>query len=387
MYVDTPVLLYRANNDQTEMKAARQQSQELQQTHQYINNILSAEPKKESKPSSIRVSPIKDQQLRFSEPPAPPPQQPLPEKPDAPSLRRTDTERPSLNGSPVRPDSKISTLADALTSAKKEIEAQSVRVQSLEALLNEERRAREDAEERANRLEQQSLKDRDQPESVQVDGVSGTNVDSHPSESVPDQEQGEDATSQNGSASPTGADAATARLQQRLELMMSEMNEMKQQMEKYRQRAEDAEAENLTNRKTLAEMVEKIRENDAKNANKAAKRRSRRNSALSQSSSDPVVADGSEEFENAEEGDITIINEDADNNVPEGLKQRVQNGHAIGQDAAADLAKAAHALTTRQTNRSGMTLASGAPAASMLVVVALGVAVMTWLNNYPKVER
>jgi hypothetical protein len=85
---------------QAEIKAAKQQSQELQQTHQYINAILTADPKRESARASpidpTKISPIKDNSLkaRFSDPPAPPPQQPLPAKPDAASsLRRSDTER------------------------------------------------------------------------------------------------------------------------------------------------------------------------------------------------------------------------------------------------------------------------------------------------------
>jgi len=94
----------------------------------------------------VKISPIKDLKTRFLEPPAPPPQQPLPEKPDAPSFKRADTEKPKNIGSPVRSDAQMSTLTDALSSAKKEIESQGIRLRDLETLLNEERRAREDAE-------------------------------------------------------------------------------------------------------------------------------------------------------------------------------------------------------------------------------------------------
>ncbi|KAF2192516.1 hypothetical protein K469DRAFT_312893 [Zopfia rhizophila CBS 207.26] len=372
-----------------EIKAARQQSQELQQTHQYINSILSTDPKKEpTKPSPtshVKVSPIKDLKARFSDPPAPPPQQPLPAKPDTsqPSLQRSETERPESSSSPVRSDSQsqITTLADALTSAKKEIESQSVRLRDLEALLTEERRARENAEERASRLERESLKDREVPEPTLVNG------DSNESETAPQPEQEEGARLDNESASPNIADVATARLQQRLELMMSEMNEMKQQMERYRERAETAEAESANHRKTLAQMVEKIRQDDAKNATREAKRRSRSDSDLAQDSTSAGI-DGLGEND-AEEGEITIINEkDVDGDGAGALlrRVRVQNGRPVHHEESSDH-KASQALATRLPNRNDMALAHGGPAVSILTVVALGVAVMAFLNSYPKVER
>jgi hypothetical protein len=131
----------------------------------------------------------------------------------------------------------MSTLAEALSSAKKEIESQGMRLRDLETLLNEERRAREEAEDRANRLERESLKDLELSEPALVNG------DNSDTETVVEleKEEDEDVKLENESASPSLADVATARLQQRLETMMSEMNEMKQQMEKYRERAETAE--------------------------------------------------------------------------------------------------------------------------------------------------
>ncbi|ORY19708.1 hypothetical protein BCR34DRAFT_471208 [Clohesyomyces aquaticus] len=376
-----------------EIKAARQQSQELQQTHQYLNSILTMEPKKEpAKPSTnnhVKVSPTKDLKARFSEPPAPPPQQPLPEKPDAhqPSLRRSDTERPKSTGSPVRPDShlQISSLADALTSAKKEIENQSVRLLNLETLLNEERRAREDAEERANRLEREAPKE-DPPEPT-LPLVNGAEPES---ESEPQSEEEKSSGLENGSVSPNLADVATAHLQQRLESMMSEMNEMKQQMERYRIRAETAEAETATHRKTLAEMVEKIRKDDAKKATKQARRPSRSDSDGDKDSAKAGL-DGSDDASDSEEGEITIVNEkDVDEDGAGALLRRVvQNGGLVSHEGAADVdpAKDAHALATRLPNRNDMVLSNGGPAISILSVVVLGVAVMAWLNSYPKVER
>jgi hypothetical protein len=366
-----------------EIRAAKLQSQELQQTHHYINSILSTEPKKESSKSgslSHKVSPIKDIKNRFSEPPAPPPQQPLPEKPDAPSIRRTDTERPLGTSSPARPDTRITSLADALCSAKKEIEAQSVRVQDLEAMLNEERRAREVAEERANRLLLESSKDQKEADLTRAgDGQS--------SENAPEVEQ-DPTGAEDASDAPNMVDVATSRLQTRLELMMAEMSEMKQQMERYRQRAEEAEAESAMHRQTLAEMVEKIRQDDAKTADRVARRQSRSGSDHAQASPGAAV-DGVEKGSDTEEGEITIINEkELDGETSDGLSQRhgLQKRLANGV-ASADSTKVPQTLATHQFNRNDMVMTHGAPAVSILTVVALGVAVMAWLNSYPKVER
>lgn len=318
------------------------------------------------------MSPIKDINLkaRFSEPPAPPPQQPLPEKPDAhSSLRRSDTERPKINGSPVRSDTQMSSLNEALQNAKKEMESQSIRLRNLETLLNEERRAREDAEERANRLERErAVEEQEAPD------------EAHKSEAVHDAEDSETETIvANGPMSSIKADTAAARLQQKLDIMMSEMSELRIQMETYRERAESAEAD----RKSLAEMIENIRQDNAKKSNK---RRSR-------GDSDPVeeavpMSDAQDnDTEESEEGEILIINEDVeDDNTQTLIRRAVQNGRQVQQETEKPVAKTPGVLTTR-ANRNEIALAHGAPAVSILTVVALGVAVMAWLNNYPKVDR
>ncbi|KAJ4286246.1 hypothetical protein N0V90_013280 [Kalmusia sp. IMI 367209] len=360
-----------------EMKAARQQSQDLQQTHSYINAILTADPKKEatkqSPINSTKISPIKDLNLkaRFSDPPAPPPQQPLPEKPDAHSLRRVDSEKLKINGSPVRSDAQMSTLTEALHTAKREIESQSVRLRDLEAMLTEERRAREDAEERANRLERER-------ESTQP---ALTNGDIHKADPTDESDEVETVIA-NGSVSSNLPEVATARLQQRLDTMVSEMNEMKMQMERYRQRAETAEAD----RKSLAEMIENIRHDNAKIAGKEARRRSRSNSESANGALDEK-ADRSANDAGTEEGEITIINErDVDEDAAGTiLRKTVQNGRPVEGADAVEANKTSQALAT-QANRNDAML-HGAPAVSMLTVVALGVAVMAFLNSYPKVDR
>ena len=360
------------------MKAAKQQSQELQQAHQYINAILSAEPKKEpakqSSANSVRISPVKDINLkaRFSDPPAPPPQQPLPEKPNAASsLKRSDTERPKT-ASPVRSDAQMSSLTEALNSAKKEIESQGARLRDLESLLSEERRAREDAEERANRLERESIKEPEQQGEAHE-------VSREANESVI--EEASNTGLENGSASPT-ADT-TARLQHRLETMMLEMNEMKQQMERYRERAEAAESD----RKSLAEMIENIRKDNAESSSGRGRRRSRSGSAKAREVAGAGV-DGSGD-DNAEEGEITIIKDhDVDEDSAGPLLRRAggqQDGHAVDGQAK-ESSKPASALSI-QRHSSADLMYHGGPVGAIVTVVAIGVAVMAMLNQYPKAER
>jgi hypothetical protein len=267
----------------------------------------------------------------------------------------------------------VSSLNEALTSAKKEIESQGIRLRDLETLLNEERRAREDAEERATRLERETSKEQEDAEAVMGDDETHETEASEP-------EQEKLTGSENGSAS-SSADDSTARLQQRLELMMSEMNEMKRQMERYRERAETAEAD----RKTLAEMIENIRKDNAKTASKEARRRSRSNSASVRSSMKAGidVADGHE----AEEGEITIIREkDVDEDGPDTSFPETshQNGHTVEQNGS-NAAEESDSLVAQRPGRDAMYF--GGPVGAMVTVVAIGVAVMAMLNQYPKAER
>jgi hypothetical protein len=262
----------------------------------------------------------------------------------------------------------MSTLTDALSSAKKEIESQSVRLRDLEAMLNEERRAREDAEERANRLERETLKEQQEEDFHHANGSA-----------EPDMEE-KTISMENGSTSP-GAAETTSRLQQRLELMMTEMTEMKQQMERYRDRAETAEAD----RKSLADMVESIRRDNARASSREARRRSR-----SASRSTRAIAsaghDGSEDDNDTEEGEITIIKDD-DESTQELLRRaHMPNGHSVDSDGDKAAAKAANSLVTQRYGRSDL-MYHGGPVGAIVTVVAIGVAVMAMLNQYPKADR
>ena len=237
--------------------------------------------------------------------------------------------------------------------------------------MNEERRAREDAEERAARLERETNKGREDGETVLDDDETNETVElEHEALSG----------SENGSVSSGIAEDTTARLQQRLELMMSEMNEMKQQMERYRERAETAEAD----RKTLAEMIESIRKDNAKTASREARHRSRSNSASARAGLKAGVngPDGDE----TEEGEIMIIREKDDEDGPEASIPETshQNGHIVEQNGSKQ-AENSNSLVARRPGRDVMYY--GGPVGAMVTVVAIGVAVMALLNQYPKAER
>jgi hypothetical protein len=277
----------------------------------------------------------------------------------------------------VRSDPQLSTLNEALTSAKKEIESQGVRLRDLEAMLTEERRAREDAEERANRLERESTKE------LHEQDLQHTNGDIHGTESDVLETEERVIGLENGSASP-GAAETTSRLQQRLEMMVTEMNEMKQQMERYRERAETAEAD----RKSLAEMIETIRRDNARASSREARRRSRSNSRLTGETASSSN-DGSEDDNDAEEGEITIIKDkNLDEDGTEELLRRanMSNGHTAGHNSEKSSAKPSNALITQQYGRSDL-MYHGGPVGAIVTVVAIGVAVMAMLNQYPKAER
>ena len=164
---------------------ARLQHQDLARTGQFLNTLLSKDDiKNQDKPEAPEPPKGQSQvngnvsfrsdggKTRFSEPPAPPPSQPLPEKPDIarppssenpPGLKRGTTERPkshpSSNTSPIRPDNnlgQIIQLTEALNNAKKELDSNAARVRDLEEMLDREREARQHAEEMMQKMEDSS---------------------------------------------------------------------------------------------------------------------------------------------------------------------------------------------------------------------------------------
>src|ERR1700710_2971871 len=132
------------------MRAAKQQAEELDQAGSFLNSLLTpgaeaVKPQSASKEvapqrqSNGRVkAPKMEHVSRFADPPAPPPQQPLPEKPDSSKaspvttsftnlLKRGETAKQSTNtsNSPTNAQSsQMLSLIEALSIAKKELDAQ-----------------------------------------------------------------------------------------------------------------------------------------------------------------------------------------------------------------------------------------------------------------------
>ena len=355
------------------MKFAMQQAQDMARARQLLDHMVGGKVESPSKPSSekSRPSPIKsrsDLKAHFSEPPAPPPQAPLPEKPDVaraladplirPLLRRDNTFLPtSASSSPTRTDhsSDILRLCEELKLAKGELSSQSERMKRLEIELAQERTARESAEERAKERAQR-LERRDSPTK---DGERDAQVDDDP-------------------VSPT----SPPDLQAQLDSLRASMDEMKIQMESYRQRAESAESERNEARQSLAEMVEQKRNENAeqdsvRSSSKSPKPPTRNTLQLNDNSADanghanvpqPASPTSNALLERAGVEDGQPITLEQAKIMTQLLSQEVLRPHQ-----AADSGNAA--------------VYYGRPYGSAAAVVIFGVMLMTWVNGWPKVEK
>lgn len=354
-----------------------QQSQDLARARQNIEAMLGGKvesPTKEKAGSekSSRPSPTKsktDLKAHFSEPPAPPPSAPLPEKPDVaraladpliqPLLRRTDTAKPtSADSSPTRRDhsSDILRLCEELKIAKGELSTKSERVKSLEDELAQERTARESAEERAQRLEQGERKDssRDLGASLAAEtNEAGHKID--PDQSATD-------------------------LQIQLDRLRTTMDEMKQQMETYRQRAEIAETERDEARQSLSEMIEQKRKENAEQTAVRTPSRSRRSTPRSSPQS---------------EGKAVELNGHAVSPTPLSPTSDIlleRAGVEEGQPITPEQAKILTQFLTKEILNASADAESalvyhGRPLASAAAVVFVGVLIMSWMNGWTKIER
>ncbi|KAL1959836.1 hypothetical protein VTO42DRAFT_981 [Malbranchea cinnamomea] len=368
-----------------EMKYAKEQAYDLTVATDFMTSLLNPDrqEKEKSKPFSLRQAngrpkaPRLDSFSRFSDPPAPPPKQPLPEKPDAPSrtghsdpavtnsLKRSEAEKSKASGtSPVsRESSQILSLVEALASARKELDAQCTRVKELEDLLTQERAARENAEERARRLE--SLP----PTQIRAPETDATLKPIPESEVADSSEEVATETKPVEEQGSTGAEASPSvgnpsdQLQQRLEKMMAEMDEMRKEVERYKESAEQAQKEAAESRKTLAEMVEKIR---------------RERTEATPDLENNAILDTSA-IENVEPSE--------DKGAAEVSLQNCAPSHVRDPDMA-HLRRLDESMITPLTKqRYRNHWEQSAPYASMLGVVLLGVGIMAYLNGWQKVEK
>ncbi|CAI7598376.1 unnamed protein product [Penicillium manginii] len=381
-----------------ELKQAKQQSQDLRQTDDFLTAIRQpgyAEKERLNKPSPLEGNPSRqlngrpkmprvDSFSRFSDPPAPPPQQPLPEKPDAPPrsgsesfspLKRSDTDKAKSmsTSSPVsRESSQILSLIEALSIAKREIDTQGTRIKELEDLLREEKTARESAEDKAKKLEtptpaEEEIKTEKAHQEALEEGLfvkqeqDGVNSTGEPNgtilcsevPSLPENKEAE-----------FSAKAHAEQLQRRLDTMAGEMEEMRKQMASFRERAETAEDETVQSRKSLAEMIETLRQERIEKAAATATE---------------VKTDGSNDDPTKSIFDHSILTE---NGVAEiGTPAQNFDPGSVKSQEEDPTSNVTTSLQRRQY------LEEASPYASIFGVVLLGVGLMAYLNGWQKLDK
>lgn len=367
------------------MRAARQQAEDLEQAGTFLTSIITpggeavkALPApKETAPQRQSNGRSKGSKLehvaRFAEPPAPPPQQPLPEKPDSAKaspvtnsftnlLKRSDTAKQPNNTatSPTNTqNSQMVALMETLNITKKELESQGARVKQLENMLKQERSAREKAEERARRLEQHTAS---RP-------VSSVEEQSEPGEADPDLLESTHTESAANGHTANDADERTKNLQQHLDQVLGDMQRLKSDVDKFQQRAESAEADAASARKSLAEMIEKLREENEE-ADRAPRKTHRRRSTR----------------ETSQASRESTEDEDDPNNKTLIQRPKHANGHIRAPRLPEHLERAV-ATVLQEKNGNGDSLAQSAPYVSMLGVVLIGVGLMAYLNSWQRTER
>lgn len=387
------------------MRNARQQAQDLSRTSKFLDALLSNEDIKNQekieapeppKPAVVNGNSLSfrsDTKARFSDPPAPPPQQPLPEKPDtarsqadAPSLKRANTEKPKLGpsgGSPVRQDnlSQIIQLTEALNSAKREIDNQTAKMRDLEEMLQRERAAREAAEELAKQLEGDAhtrsngtVKSHAEDITIQeaFEPVSG-----HTSGDTKEVSEEKAAEVSHMLPEPQ-EDVRQTSLQSKMDRMLSEMTQLRDQVDSYKKQAEQATSERDADRKTLAEMIRQIRQRDeeaaalkaaaAAAAAARARTRSRSRSNGRERSSTITDRDPSRgrSVSNRADSSLDSISEDLDD------KPTLSRANTITPTPRSPSSRALSEQAFKET----------LPYASMIGVVLIGMGLMAYINGW-----
>jgi DNA repair exonuclease SbcCD ATPase subunit len=246
-------------------------------------------------------------------------------------------------------------LIEALSIAKKELDSQGARVQQLEDMLKQERSAREDAEERARKLEQHAVS---RPVSAVEEEPETPMQTPHPGPSE-----------QQSSLDTNGELDARTKLQQNLEQVLGDMQRLKSDVDKFQRRAETAEADAVNARKSLAEMIDQIREENEKAESVPQQSHDRRDRAA-----DP------------EDTEMATMESDQTSSKSMVKSTPQANGHVRAPRLPEHLERAV-ATVLRNRSDTPDALAQSAPYVSMLGVVLIGVGLMAYLNSWQKSER
>ena len=387
------------------MRSARLQAQDLGRTNQFVNTLLSKNDVKDLEKPEVS-EPLKSQQMvngglpfrqdaktRFSEPPAPPPQQPLPEKPTVPSLKRGPTERPKSGppeaSSPTRQENmnQIVQLNEALQNAKRDIDTQNARMRELEMMLQQEREARELAESLAKRLEESAsghvnggaVLPGDSLQPLQVFDPSVAQEQEQPFKNEGRVEPMSDSIAQPAqSAAPDAASTDSAAvLQERIDVMEGQVNGLREQVEQWKQRCEAAESERDADRKTLAEMVVQLREEEARRVASQREKRSRSRKRRTE----PEEETGTDKGSSSSDAEQDSVIHQTDGSAPseEADQPTLSRANTITP------------LNPGRTTAGQRHLQAGIPYASALGVVLIGMGLMAYINGWqappPPIER
>lgn len=398
-----------------EMRNARLQAQDLGRTNHFVHTLLSKadvkdveklempEPgrsKSQRQPSINGRLPFRSDaaKARFSEPPAPPPQQPLPEKPDISSLRRGSTDRLKsglVNAGSTRHESltQIVQLTEALKKSKRDLNSQTARMRELEDMLKSEREAREIAEDLAKRLEaiaqdqtNGSVASIGYDSSIAVHyvpekdaGVKNVELE----ELVLDPQEGHVETSIND---------MEASLQARIDNLDEQMRTMRDQLQHLKDRCESAELERDESQQSLAEMVVQLRAEEAK---RIAAEKTQQSEPQSHSISSPPLQSQTQAqslFHRRDESNTTDKVDDAA--APASAEQHMCRSKSLDEsilaegEVADDVPTLSRANTiTPLSSRKGLSshqesLEASLPYASMIGVVLIGMGLMAYINGW-----
>ena len=258
------------------------------------------------------------------------------------------------------PPQTIQSLLGELARARKEVETNTARIQDLEDALKKERAVREAAEDKAARLEKNATrlapgtrKSRELASPSDECGESKKEVGS--SQTVKGQEE------KDRDIAADSATRAAAELQQRMEEILRELETVKSDMLSYRMRAQAAELradaaekERDSDKKSLFETIRAIRNEEGERLRRARESGSQTDDADTTDSATQVAIEG---------------------------KRRASAPPGIRSDSALTVTR----LRKEQTLL--LRKQSGAPYASLLGVVVIGVGLMAIINNWQRVER
>ena len=294
-----------------------------------------------------------------------------------PTLSRSDTEKPKLSLAKGTPPSTTEAVANAtqfanlmeqLNKARQEVETERARLRETEDLLVQERVKREDAEERAKRLETQRLLVPPTPAKAEE---SYTPIDDEqqdlPKDDLPD----------------------PVKLQERFDLLLAEFNEYKMAAEQWRAEKEQAEKERdeeKEQRISLMEMIEKIKSEEAAQSSPRRKSRGRRRSRSKSTDAATINSrDGAAEDSTTFDDEDAETHEHVGNGSLEMNAHKAANGHPI---ISQNGAKGSDQSDTRKSlfARRDMQVTEAAPYISAISVVMIGVAVMALLNKMQRGE-